>query len=85
MNGRQMIEDLTSRGYDCGEIDETAVQRFVSPAGELTTAQLAVTTDRLEAMIGRREMAKGVNLATMAAALDRLMALWILRPDAKLV
>ena len=79
MKGAEMIEQLRAQGYtgtaDLGEIDEVAVEQFVAGAKDATPAQIEQIANRMYAMVGRHEMARGANLPTMAAVADRLMGL----------
>jgi len=75
MTGNEMIEDKRSKGYQMGEADEAAVDKFLAGTVGATTKQLTTIRDRLLRAIDGNVKIGGESLPTMAAAADRLTAI----------
>ena len=75
MTGNEMIEDKRSRGYQLGEADEAAVDRFMVGTAGATTEQLRAVRDRILHAIEGNVKIGGESLTTMAATADRLTAI----------
>lgn len=75
MTVTERLTALKVKGYNIGEIDQAAADKFWQESLKGSSAQRAQVAARMLAMAERGEMAKGVSLATMVVVADGLLIL----------
>ena len=69
------VQERVDRGYDVGEVDEAALERFLAGAAHASQAQREAVAAKMVARIRRGERATGTTIATMGETVRRLRAM----------